>query len=217
MVDVARKKFEELEETKNPAQRFQGRVGFIVGDAAAQSVIEKPSEGFDTIVQTMGLCSTRDPVGLLKRLGELCKKPSVKRKGGGSNVVSGKQTKYEREVVKQDGEYDGGRILLLEHGRGHYDWLNHVLDGLAPAHADHYGCWWNRDIGAMVEQSGLEIEYVKRYHLGTTWEVVLRPKVDQETPARAESDGQKNESKSSGIFGWMFQAREPVGPAISRR
>src|SRR5437763_16169516 len=128
----------------------------------------------------MGLCSTRDPVGLLKRLGELCKKPSVKRKAGGSSVVSGEQTKYGREVVEQDGEYDGGRILLLEHGRGHYDWLNHVLDGLAPSHADHYGCWWNRDIGAMVEQSGLEIEYVKRYHLGTTWEVVLRPKVEQE-------------------------------------
>jgi hypothetical protein len=61
------------------------------------------------------------------------------------------------------------------------------------------------------------MEYVKRYHLGTTWEVVLRPKVEQEMPVRAESDGQKSESKSSGKFGWMFKAREPVGPAISRR
>lgn len=210
MVDAARKKFEELEGMKGPAQRFKGRVGFIVGDAGAQGVIEKPGDGFDTVVQTMGLCSTRDPVGLLKRLGELCKKPSGKGKAEGSGGVGGRKTegkvvegKYGKEVIKEDEPYDGGRILLLEHGRGYYDWLNHVLDGLAPAHADHYGCWWNRDIGAIVERSGLETEYIKRYHLGTTWEVVLRPRVEQEAPVPAESAGQESNRKSVGIFAWM--------------
>jgi methyltransferase OMS1 len=60
----------------------------------------KVGKKYDTIVQTMGLCSTGDPVGLLKNLG--------------------------RSVE------DDGRILLLEHGRSYYDWLNRILDGLAP-------------------------------------------------------------------------------------
>lgn len=64
---------------------------------------------------------------------------------------------------------EGGRILLLEHGRGHYWWINHVLDGVAKEHADRFGCWWNRDIGRIVEESGLKITRVKRYHFGTTW------------------------------------------------
>ena len=71
-----------------------------------------------------------------------------------------------------------GRILLLEHGRSHYDWLNRILDNLAPTHADRHGCWWNRDIGAIVRDSGLEVVEEKRWHLGTTWRFVLRPKQD---------------------------------------
>jgi methyltransferase OMS1 len=60
----------------------------------------KVGKKYDTIVQTMGLCSTNDPVGLLKNLGE-----SVE---------------------------ENGRILLLEHGRSTWDWVNKMLDGLAP-------------------------------------------------------------------------------------
>ncbi|OKL62899.1 hypothetical protein UA08_01587 [Talaromyces atroroseus] len=100
---------------------------------------------FDTVLETMGLCSTTDPVGLLRHLGSIT-------------------------------EPQKGRILLLEHGRSHYDWLNKVLDNLAPAHAHRHGCWWNRDIGHIIEQSGLEVVEIKRYHLGTTWRAVLRPK-----------------------------------------
>jgi methyltransferase OMS1 len=230
MVDAARKKFEELEGRTMPAQRFKGRVQFVVGDAGVREVIEKPAGlgdgspggGFDTIVQTMGLCSTRDPVGFLKRLGELCRKPSGKVKTDESSGVAEQvktkvaEGKYGNKVIEQkDDEYDGGRILLLEHGRGHYDWLNKVLDGLAPAHADHYGCWWNRDIGRIVEESGLEIEHIKRHHVGTTWEVVLRPKREEEVVVAAESDSQ--EDKNSGMFGWMSKATNRVAEAISRR
>lgn len=70
---------------------------------------------------------------------------------------------------------ESGQIVLLEHGRSHYAWLNRVLDDLAPHHADRYGCWWNRDIGRIVEESGLEVRRVERFHLGTTWWVELRP------------------------------------------
>lgn len=70
----------------------------------------------------------------------------------------------------------GGQILLLEHGRSHYDWLNRLLDDLAPAHADRHGCWWNKDIGKLVKDSGLEVVTIKRYHFGTTWWIELKPK-----------------------------------------
>lgn len=104
---------------------------------------------YDTIVQTMGLCSMPDPVATLKHLGSIT-------------------------------EPTRGRILLLEHGRSYYGWLNRILDNLAPAHADRHGCWWNRDIGAIVEESGLEVVEEKRWHFGTTWKYVLRPRQDHD-------------------------------------
>lgn len=60
-----------------------------------------------------------------------------------------------------------GRIYLLEHGRGSYGWLNALLDRLAPRHFRKYGCWWNRDIEALVraeaaEVPGLEIVGIRR-------------------------------------------------------
>jgi methyltransferase OMS1 len=102
-------------------------------------------DGYDTVVQTMGLCSTPEPVKLLHSL-EAATNP------------------------------DGGQILLLEHGKSHYQWLNSLLDKTAPAHANEHGCWWNKDIGQIVEESGLEVIDLKRYNFGTTWWVELRPR-----------------------------------------
>ncbi|PYH43538.1 class I SAM-dependent methyltransferase [Aspergillus saccharolyticus JOP 1030-1] len=148
MVEIAEQKFKEV----HPELVRSGRVEFRVQDAAQ---VTPPSQKltntkqrqrgcFDTVVQTMGLCSLPDPVGTLRHLGTL--------------------------VEPQRGE-----ILLLEHGRSYYGWLNRVLDNLAPAHADRHGCWWNRDIGEIVRESGLEVVEEKRWHFGTTWKYVLRP------------------------------------------
>lgn len=135
-------KTEEKEKEKDESQ------------GSAEWSLSKPY--FDTVVQTMGLCSTPDPVGLLRHLGKIT------------------------EPTK-------GRILLLEHGRSYYGWVNSILDNLAVAHANRHGCWWNRDIGRIVEASGLEVVEVKRYHLGTTWKVILRPKPPStDTEKRAE-------------------------------
>ncbi len=130
--------------------KFEGRVNFVVADAGVKGAIHPPpgSPGFDTIIQTFGLCSMTDPVGYLRRMSDLLKKP-------GTNGA------------------EGGRILLLEHGQGHYWWINYVLDGLAKEHADRFGCWWNRDIGKIVEGSGFRISGLKRYHFGTTWALEL--------------------------------------------
>lgn len=162
MVEVARRKFERLYGGSGEVMR---RVGFWAGDAGdirpgggvgggggqpattATTTAAKPSKPyFDTIVQTMGICSMADPVATLRHLGSIT-------------------------------EPVNGRILLLEHGRSYYDWVNRILDNLAPAHADRHGCWWNRDIGEIVRQSGLEVVEEKRWHLGTTWRYVLRVKM----------------------------------------
>lgn len=138
MVEVTREKFERL------YPGFQ-RVAYRAQHAGE---VTPPGQGvqyYDTIVQTMGLCSMPDPVGTLRHLGEIT-------------------------------EPEKGRILLLEHGRSHYGWLNNVLDNTAAAHADRHGCWWNRDIGEVVRESGLEIVEEKRWHFGTTWRYVLRPR-----------------------------------------
>lgn len=145
MVEVARGKFEKLHPNKG---------GVVVAFRAEDAKDVLPPGGgattpasskryFDTIVQTMGLCSMPDPVGTLRHLATIT-------------------------------EPQKGRILLLEHGRSYYDWLNRILDNLAPAHADRHGCWWNRDIGEIVRQSGLEVVEEKRWHFGTTWRYVLR-------------------------------------------
>lgn len=101
--------------------------------------------GYDTVLQTMGLCSTPEPAAMLKRLGALARR-------------------------------DGGRVLLLEHGRSYYGVVNWMLDRAAGAHAVRHGCWWNRDIGAIVARSGLVVERMERRNLGTTWWVELRPR-----------------------------------------
>ncbi|CAG8067406.1 unnamed protein product [Penicillium salamii] len=141
MIAITKEKFEKL----NPT--FSG-VSFQTGDAG--SVGLRSGEQYDTVLQTMGLCSMPDPAATLRHLGSIT-------------------------------EPARGRILLLEHGRSYYDWLNRILDNLAPAHADRHGCWWNRDIGAIVRESGLEIVEEKRWHMGTTWRYVLRPKTDEKS------------------------------------
>ena len=102
-------------------------------------------DGYDTVIQTMGLCSTPEPVKLLQNL----------------------------EAITKE---DGGQILLLEHGKSHYQWLNTLLDKSAPQHADLHGCMWNKDIGQIVEESGLEVVRLERYNFGTTWWIELKPR-----------------------------------------
>jgi methyltransferase OMS1, mitochondrial len=166
MVDHAMSKYLAMELRRNEDERFQGNVRFVVGDAGVDGVIDRPSGGYDTVVQTFGICSMADPVGFLRKLGKLCRQP-------------GEASTSKLPNEENDGK--GGRILLLEHGRGDYTWLNNILDSVAKVHALNFGCWWNKDIQNVIEQSGLEIERIKRYHGGTTWEIVLRPKASSDS------------------------------------
>ncbi|KAF7727942.1 Methyltransferase-like protein 7B [Apophysomyces ossiformis] len=75
------------------------------------------------------------------------------------------------------------RILLLEHGRSYYDWLNRLLDSNVDKHVTRWGCWWNRDLIGLFEQEKvrekLEIVKVSRWHFGTTCYIIAKPKKQQ--------------------------------------
>lgn len=82
-----------------------------------------------------------------------------------------KELKELARVCKPDGQ-----ILLLEHGRATWDTINELLDKRASRHAERWGCWWNRDVLKVVNDAGLEVEYAKRWHFGTTYYLICRPK-----------------------------------------
>ncbi|KAK3292572.1 uncharacterized protein B0H64DRAFT_407086 [Chaetomium fimeti] len=77
---------------------------------------------------------------------------------------------------------DTGQILLVEHGRGSYDWMNKRLDKAAHKHFQKFGCWWNRDIEQIVREAaeeipGLEVVALKRplwFQAGTTLLIELK-------------------------------------------
>lgn len=103
-------------------------------------------EQFDVVVQTFGLCSVSDPVSFLSHLSQFC------RAGG------------------------KGEIILMEHGRSPYSWLNRLLDHSAEEHFERWGCRYNLDIQAIVESCrDVEIVSLERWHFGTTYIYHLRP------------------------------------------
>lgn len=77
----------------------------------------------------------------------------------------------------------GGRIILLEHGRSYYDFLNNHLDFRAEKRMKTWGCRWNLDIGEIVDDAGLDIVQEKRAHFGSTWMLVCKRPED---PMRLE-------------------------------
>lgn len=132
-----------------------------------------PTQGFTTVVETMGVCSTPDPAAMLAHLGTLV------------------------EPVE-------GRILLLEHGRSYYGWMNWILDKSAAKHADKHGCWYNRDIGKVLKDSGLVVEKMERSQFGTVWLVEARPDLQKKSGGvkRGEEDENgKRKGKGKEGFG----------------
>lgn len=67
-----------------------------------------------------------------------------------------------------------GRIVLLEHGRSTWDFINNHLDFRADKRMKTWACRWNLDIGEIIDDAGLDITYEKRVHLGTTWLLVCK-------------------------------------------
>ncbi|KAK3332084.1 S-adenosyl-L-methionine-dependent methyltransferase [Cercophora scortea] len=95
---------------------------------------------------------------------------------------------------------DTGRIVLLEHGRGWFDWVNRLLDQYAPRHFQRYGCWWNRDIEGLVREAartvpGLEVVALKRpgfLQFGTT--LMIELKINSQKTLSAEGAARANKA-----------------------
>ena len=141
-----------------------GKVSFVT--QPAHQPLPDPSHRFDTVVQTMGLCSLPSPALHLLHLASLTKPASEASPGGGGSPG-----------VEAS---PGGKLLLLEHGRSPYTFVNWVMDRSARPHAEKHGCWYNRDIGAILrecEGAGiLVVEDVRRpwWQVGTVWVVRCR-------------------------------------------
>lgn len=154
MVDVCKRKWDILMGKKQNKLNPSLTVRFLPASALGAMPLAPTSptpRKYDTVIQTMGLCSTPSPVELLANM-----------------------------VQYLDTDNPDSRILLLEHGRSYRQWLNNILDNSAEKHAEIHGCWFNRDIGALVEEAaqktGLEVVTERRFHLGTTWVFELKPK-----------------------------------------
>lgn len=180
MLEIAHEKFSTM---------FPGILGvrWIIGDAS-ETIPPPPRNSnersgnldgkkYDTIIQTMGLCSVDDPVALLKNLGNCVKE-------------------------------EEGRILLLEHGRGRWNWLNKILDQSAEGHAKAFGCWWNRDMDHIINESGLEVVTKDTWHGGTTWWIELKKpkgpldKQREDTKIIEDKDEQKEDVTSTNKSRW---------------
>lgn len=139
-------------------EMLDGRVRLVIGDA--QEELPAPAE---TIKDAKGKYDT-----VIQTFG-LCSVGDPAKLLG--NMAS---------AVKPD----TGRIILLEHGRGWWDWVNNLLDRFAAAHFQKYGCWWNRDIERLVRDAaatvpGLEVMRAERpllLQFGTTMFFELRVK-----------------------------------------
>lgn len=77
----------------------------------------------------------------------------------------------------------GGRIVLLEHGRSNWKFINNHLDFRAEKRMKTWACRWNLDIAELIEDAGLDITFEKRVHFGSTWMLVCKRPED---PIRLE-------------------------------
>jgi methyltransferase OMS1 len=123
-------------------------------NADTSNLYHIPNESFDTVIDTFGLCS-------------VC--PESKTEGSGVVKVLNEMAR----VCKKD-----GKVLLLEHGQAKAPWLNSSLDKKADSHFSSWGCWWNRDFEKLISKSNLEIEYINRWHFGSTYYIICRPKLN---------------------------------------
>ena len=77
---------------------------------------------------------------------------------------------------------NGGKILLLEHGRSKsWSWITKLLDDNQEEHARKWGCIWNRDLDAFLEAVDdiLEVQILNTWHFGTTYYIVCQPRMEK--------------------------------------
>ncbi|KAI1498950.1 hypothetical protein F5X99DRAFT_391614 [Biscogniauxia marginata] len=154
---------------------------------------QPPPRYYDTVIQTFGLCSVRDPVALIANLARVVRPGS-------------------------------GRILLFEHGRSNWwEFVNGMLDRSARGHFERFGCWWNRDVEAIVREAervipGLEVRRLERpgwVTFGTNVLVELGVR-QEEQRAKDGAKGVGKGSEGGEKKGWMsFFSSSAASPSSS--
>ncbi|CAG9572132.1 conserved hypothetical protein [Leishmania major strain Friedlin] len=91
----------------------------------------------------------------------------------------------------------GGKLLLIEHGKGHSTRVNNHLDKWAPQHAKSWGCWWNRDIRRVIRLSGLSVEKWESKHFGTSHYIIAKPYKSMEEWDRFELQRKQQATKAA--------------------
>lgn len=181
MVEMCKKKWATHHPTGETKLTKPGlSVRFSTGSALDPMPLAPGEKKYDTIIQTMGICSTPSPHNLIRNMAQHLNMDNPE-----------------------------ARILLLEHGRGEYDWVNNILDNSGQKHAEIHGCWFNRDIGGIVTsvaaETGLEVVSEKRKHFGTTWIYELKPSGvrPDKAPVATSAAAEAEEKASSGWRSWL--------------
>lgn len=66
----------------------------------------------------------------------------------------------------------GGKLLLLEHGNSHWEFMKDMQAKQLDRHVHKYGCYWNREIGELVQEAGLKVVEQERSQLGTVFFII---------------------------------------------
>lgn len=124
--------------------------------AMSAEQLQYEDNSFDSVVDTFGLCSVRDPVRALNEMARVCR-------------PDGTILLLEHGRPPTTGVTGGGIsgwILAT---------VASTLDRTASPHFDKFGCWWNRDIHGIVESSALDVVEKRTQHFGMTHWFVARP------------------------------------------
>ncbi|QLQ80942.1 hypothetical protein HG537_0E02970 [Torulaspora globosa] len=160
MMEITYKKFKERFPSFQKAAFVVGKAENLVdlakGNKVDQSDLESSNEELETIQKN----ATKVKYDTIVETFGLC-----------SHEDPVKALKNFAVLLKPE-----GRIVLLEHGRGSYGFINKILDDRAEKRLETWGCRWNLDIGEILDDSGLEIVEEARTHLGTTWCIVAKKK-----------------------------------------
>ncbi|KAI1741558.1 hypothetical protein F4680DRAFT_415796 [Xylaria scruposa] len=109
-----------------------------------------------------------------------------------------------------------GRIILLEHGRSIWDFVNGLLDRGARAHHERFGCWWNRDIEVIVNAAsrrvpGLEIVRLERPGWATAGtHVVVELRVRGDGDAKNQEKTKEEDEQKKKAAGWASILPSPL-------
>ncbi|KAI1374389.1 hypothetical protein F4677DRAFT_425944 [Hypoxylon crocopeplum] len=168
-----------------------GKIRLLKADAQQAPLPPPPSsptQKYDTIIQTFGLCSVRDPVQLL------------------TTIAGSLQPNSGRIILLEHGRSSWVELV------------NGLLDRSAREHFARFGCWWNRDVEVVVRAAaravpGLEVLRLERpgwATLGTHVLVEMRVRGDAAaTIQKPKGDGlgkegsEEEEDKRKTKMGWF--------------